>query len=239
MTDHVVLLHGIWLRGFTLGLLARRLRAAGHEVSCYDYASVTRSPDEGLARVGEYVAALPPGRVHMVGHSLGGLLALTLAERGLDRELGRIVCLGTPLRGSAVARVMAAWSPLRWTLGEAGDLLCRGLPDRPRAEVGVIAGRLPVGFGMLVPALTQPHDGTVSVNETHIEGLADHAVVDTTHSGLLLSDRVARMTAHFLAHGRFPDTARGQGDAAGGDAAPAAGARPPADDAGRPTAPGC
>lgn len=203
MTDHVVLLHGIWLRGFTLGLLGRRLRAAGHEVTCYDYASVTRSPEEGMDRVASYIDSLPPGRVSLVGHSLGGLLALNLAERGLGRELGRIVCLGTPLRGSSVARTMTGWSPLRWTLGAASDLLCAGLREPPSAEVGMIAGRLPVGLGALIPGLVQPHDGTVAVDETRMEGLRDHAVVDTTHAGLLLSDRVARMTAHFLAHGRF------------------------------------
>jgi hypothetical protein len=41
------------------------------------------------------------------------------------------------------------------------------------------------------------------VAETQDERLAEHAVVATSHSGLLLSDRVATMTAHFLAHGRF------------------------------------
>lgn len=208
MREHVILLHGIWMRGFTLGLLARRLRAAGFEVSCYDYASVTRSPDEGVERVRRYLEALPDGtRVHLVGHSLGGLLALDLAGQGLGARLrlGRIVCLGTPLRGSAVARVLAGLLPLRWILGEARQRLCAGLDGLPPgAEVGQIAGRLPVGLGVLIPGLERPHDGTVAVRETLIDGLADHATVRTSHSGLLLSDQVARLVAAFLETGRFP-----------------------------------
>lgn len=215
MHEHVILLHGIWMRGFTLSLLARRLRAAGFEVSSYDYASVTRSPDEGVARVRSYLDALPDdATVHLVGHSLGGLLALDLAAQGLggQRRTGRLVCLGTPLRGSAVARVLAGLLPLRWTLGEARQRLCAGLEQLPDAvEVGQIAGRLPFGLGALVPGLERPHDGTVAVSETRMDGLADHAVVNTSHSGLLLSDQVAGLVAAFLRDGRFPARMQGQG----------------------------
>lgn len=204
MNGHVVLLHGIWMRGFTLALLARRLRSAGYEVSTFDYASVTRSPEACVARVVEYLASLPAGPVHLVGHSLGGLIALELARAAHGQHGGRVVCLGTPLSGSSVARVMSAWSPLRWTLGEARTWLCDGLACWPDGvDVGMVAGSLPLGFGLLVPGLASPHDGTVSVAETRDARLADHAVVSTSHSGLLLSDRVATMAAHFLAHGRL------------------------------------
>lgn len=204
MSEHVVLLHGIWMRGFTLALLGRRLRAAGYEVCGFDYASVTQSPDAGIASVIGYLDRLSTQRVHFVGHSLGGLMALELARAGHNRGDGRIVCLGTPLNGSAVARVLAGLPPLRWTLGEARQWLCEGLACWPeRATVGMIAGSLPIGFGALMSALTPPHDGTVSVAETRSERLADHAVVHTSHTGLLLSEHVAAMTARFLACGRF------------------------------------
>lgn len=209
MSGHVVLLHGIWLRGFTLGLLARRLREGGLEASSRDYASVTRSPEQSIDSVAEYLATLPPGPVHVVGHSLGGLLALEVARRGHLPAGSRVVCLGTPLRGSAVARVLAGLVPLRWTLGQARELLCRGLDDWPDAvPVGMVAGSLPVGFGLLVPGLERPHDGIVAVTETQAPQLADHRCVAASHSGLLLSDAAARLVLAFLADGRFgPDPA--------------------------------
>ena len=38
--DHVILLHGIWMRGIAMLPLARRLRAAGFSVEAIDYPSV-------------------------------------------------------------------------------------------------------------------------------------------------------------------------------------------------------
>ncbi len=204
MSQHVVLLHGIWLRGFTLGLLARRLREGGFETSSRDYASVTRSPEQSIDSVAEYLAALPPGPVHLVGHSLGGLLALDLARRGHLPVGSRIVCLGTPLRGSAVARLLAGLMPLRWTLGQARELLCQGLHDWPHeVPVAMVAGSLPVGFGLLVPGLERPHDGIVAVAETRAPQLAGHCCVAASHSGLLLSDAAARQVLAFLTEGRL------------------------------------
>ena len=40
MTEHVILVHGLWMRALAMGALSRRLRAAGYDVSTFDYASV-------------------------------------------------------------------------------------------------------------------------------------------------------------------------------------------------------
>lgn len=205
MVDHVVLLHGIWMRPFTLALIARRLRASGYAVTCIGYASVTRAPDACLGGIAERIAALPAARVHLVGHSLGGLLALALARDGCTRSGGRVVCLGTPMHGSAVARVLAAHRTLRWSLGHAAPWLCSGAPCWPDGtQVGMVAGALPFGFGAFVPGLARPHDGTVAVDETRDARLAGHVVLRTSHSGLLLSARAAELARCFLAEGRFP-----------------------------------
>jgi len=47
------------------------------------------------------------------------------------------------------------------------------------------------------------HDGTVSIAETQLPGLADHVVVDASHSGLLLSHVAADQAVAFLRTGRF------------------------------------
>ncbi|WP_049623139.1 esterase/lipase family protein [Frateuria defendens] len=205
MTDHVILLHGLWMRGFALGVLHRRLMEAGFRVHRFDYRSVAATQEHILARLQARIAGLAPSPVHLVGHSLGGLLALRACLAAAELPPGRVVCLGSPLKGSAAARAFAAW----WRgsevlLGPNRALLELGLErwDGPR-EVGMIAGCMPLGLGAMLGHLEGRHDGTVAVEETRLPGLADHCVVETSHTGLLLSAEVARQVTCFLRQGRF------------------------------------
>jgi hypothetical protein len=117
---------------------------------------------------------------------------------------GRVVCLGSPLRGSAVARGIAGVPGGAIIIGKHLDILRTGLERWDgRQEVGSIAGRLPIGLGFAIGALSSPHDGTVSVAETELPGLTDHCVVPATHTGLLFSAEAAEQAIAFLRHGRF------------------------------------
>jgi pimeloyl-ACP methyl ester carboxylesterase len=204
MSEHVILIHGIWMRSITLQLLARRLRQAGYTVDTLDYASVFGGIVPAIARLRDRVARADAQAVHLVGHSLGALVALETARELHDAPLGRIVCLGPPLRGSAVARAMTVVPGGRWLMGHSADVLVDGIETwSGPCEVGVIAGRLPLGLGVAIGSLHAPHDGTVSVEETRLDGIADHCTVATSHTGLLLSTEVAELTATFLRDGRF------------------------------------
>ncbi|MEO7433221.1 MAG: lipase family protein [Dokdonella sp.] len=208
MNDHVILLHGIWMRGITLLPLARRLRAAGYTVETIDYASVFRGIAPAVQRLRERMLASDAPAVHLVGHSLGSLVALEAARESGGLPQGRIVCLGPPLLGSAVARGLAAIPGGKILLGHSADPLLAGVrPWIDSRRVGVVAGRLPFGIGAAIGALAAPHDGTVSVAETQLEGIADHRTVDTSHTGLLFSTEVVELTVGFLRDGCFSERA--------------------------------
>jgi pimeloyl-ACP methyl ester carboxylesterase len=204
MSDHVILLHGLWMRGFTLLALRHRLERAGYSVELFDYASVFHSPDVSVENLLQRAHAAGAKKVHFVGHSLGGLIALQALQREPELTRGRVVCLGSPLRGSAVARTVARLPGGAFVIGKSLGILREGLErwDGKQA-VGGIAGRLPIGFGFAIGALASPHDGTVSVAETELPGLTDHCVVAATHTGLLFSDEVAEQTIAFLREARF------------------------------------
>jgi pimeloyl-ACP methyl ester carboxylesterase len=143
-------------------------------------------------------------RVHLVGHSLGGILALEATRRMRDLPRGHIVCLGPPLKGSSVARLLAHFPGGRLLLGSSRNALVAGVEQWDGSRpVGVVAGQMPFGLGVTIGALTAPHDGTVAVEETRLGGLADHCTVDATHTGLLFSSDVADLTIAFLRKGRF------------------------------------
>lgn len=208
MTDHVILLHGLWMRGFALLMLHRRLMEAGFRVHRFDYMSVAATQEQTIGRLHARMREVAPehGSVHLVGHSLGGLLALRacLDDGGLPK--GRIVCLGSPLMGSAAARAFANLGGRGGgaLLGHNRALLEYGFDQWTGIrEVGVIAGRMPIGLGRVLGQFDGEHDGTVAVAETRLPGIADHCVVEANHTGLLFSVETGRLIAGFLRQGHF------------------------------------
>jgi pimeloyl-ACP methyl ester carboxylesterase len=213
-TPAVVLVHGLWMPGFETTLLRRRLARAGYAPFLFRYGTVREGLGANAARLAEFLRRLPHERVHFVGHSLGGVLILTmLREHGCERA-GRVVCLGSPLCGSRAAVAFARWPGGKRMLGRCmGELIAaHGLPPwAGSAEVGVIAGNLPIAFGRLVCAFNGPNDGTVAVAETQLPGTRGHLTLPASHFGLLWSARVSRQVVFFLEHGAFD--ARGDSDA--------------------------
>lgn len=207
MPDHVILLHGLWMRGFALLMLHRRLMEAGFRVHRFDYMSVAATQEHILARLEARIHELgqEARNVHLVGHSLGGLLALRACADDMHMPPGRVACLGSPLKGSAAARRFAGMGRGgEALLGHNRALLESGFErwDGPR-EVGVVAGRVALGLGAVLGQFEGENDGTVLVDETCLPGIADHRVIETNHTGLLLSPEAARLVTQFLHNGRF------------------------------------
>jgi len=204
----VLLVHGLWYGRPGMLRLARRLRKHGWACELFGYSSVFSGPDRNVKRLAERVAGLQDqddAPLHLVGHSLGGLVILKmLADWHTELDGGRVVLLGSPLNGSAVARRMLGNRLLKPWVGRAAKLLDAGLDDLPGdREVAAVAGTSSLGVGRLFADLDKPHDGTVTVAETKVPGLADHLELPVSHTGLVLSRNVAQATDAFLRCGRF------------------------------------
>ena len=202
----MVCVHGLWMTGLEMTLLRRRLRACGFEVRQFRYPSVRRAPAENAARLARFVAGLQADIVHFVAHSLGGIVVLHLLARQADLPPGRVVMLGTPLRGSRVARRAAAIPPLRWLLGRSLEqgLLGDHPPWPAGRELAMIAGTSGRGFGrLLLPSLPKPHDGTVAVDETDAPCVRQHLQVPASHFGMLFSAPVAARVCRYLRSGEL------------------------------------
>lgn len=198
----VLLVHGIWNAKTWLTPLAARLRAEGFAPQLFGYASVFGGPEQAVARLIERLRAQPVDA--MVGHSLGGLVALEALRLAPDLPVSRVVCLGSPLLGSGTARELAAHTWGASLLGHSVGLLARGMERWDgAAEVGMVAGNVPKGLGRLVRRFDGPSDGTVALAETRLPGLADHCEVGCSHTGLAFSAAAAAQAAHFLREGRF------------------------------------
>lgn len=199
---NVLLIHGIWNHRSWLQPLAAKLRAEGFSPTLFSYDSILHGPEAALPDLLETIQRLGP--VSLVGHSLGGLMALEVLKWAPGLKVERVVCLGSPLRGSLTARHMAQHPALRYALGRSQSLLTRGFEhwDGP-TEVGVVAGTAPRGLGRLVARLDGRSDGTVLVSETQLPGLKDHCLVPFGHTELAFAGEPAKKAAHFLRKGTF------------------------------------
>jgi pimeloyl-ACP methyl ester carboxylesterase len=201
----VILVHGIWMSSLELMLLAWRLRRCGYRTLRFHYRSLRWPVRHNAACLARRVQQLPAGTTHLVAHSLGGLVVLQALQDHPELISGRIVLLGSPVKGSAVARHIYARRLLRWLIGRSGEqgLLGGGPRWGGWQSLGVIAGNRSLGIGRLMGGLSGTNDGVVNLGETTIDGAQDSLVVESSHMGLFTSRRVARQVCAFLKHGRF------------------------------------
>ena len=105
----ILLVHGIIDNHVIFTMMVRALRRRGFQtLSAYDYGLLTHNIPRAAVRLGESVqklsAATGYDRIHVIGHSLGGLIARYYVQRlGGDRHVHTLVSLGTPHHGTQLA----------------------------------------------------------------------------------------------------------------------------------------
>lgn len=200
----VVLVHGLWMTGVDMMLLRFRLRQQGFVVKQFSYRPVRCDLLQNAVRLNRFLLKIQADTIHLVGHSLGGLLIRSLLYNFPHQRSGRVVTLGTPHQGSHVARFFSHHNPLKHLLGKSIPALAGGVPSwNGERELGSVAGSLAVGVGRVLRDLPVPNDGTVAVHETELDLMSDHLTLPVSHMGMLVSARVAAQTGYFLHHGHF------------------------------------
>jgi pimeloyl-ACP methyl ester carboxylesterase len=202
--EAVIVVHGLWVSSWIMQLLAFRLARCGYAASCFSYNSMRAALSQNALLLARAAAALQAKTVHLVGHSLGGLVVLQMLEQNTDPRIGRIVLMGSPCSGSYAARAAAETAAGRWLLGRSVPAHKINWSVGGHYEVGVIAGNRGLGLGrLLIPGLPKPNDGVVTVEETRLRGMKDHIMMKVSHSGMPFSSRAAKQVCAFLKAGRF------------------------------------
>jgi pimeloyl-ACP methyl ester carboxylesterase len=187
-----------------MAAMARRLRTRGHNVVVFSYPTRSDCLDGHANALHTLLSENTAEELHLVGHSMGGLVILNLLSRFDDLPPGRVVLMGTPVKGSSIAKRLQKLPGLKLMFGKARENLMQGFQHTPlNHETGIIRGTRALGLGRIAGQRSEPNDGSVTVSETDLDGLKDSVELEVAHSEMLISIEVVEQVEQFLLHGKF------------------------------------
>ena len=176
--------------------LAKFLEAAGYHVENWGYRSISKSIESHARAFSERLRVFARShhfdRLHMVTHSMGGIIARRALSLDQPANFGRVVMLGPPNSGSHAARKLATilgrvCPPLRELSDSSGSYVNR-LHEPTGIELGIIAAE---------------SDRVVKLPSTFLKCQRDHIVLPGHHGALPWRRDTSQQVIHFLRHGRF------------------------------------
>lgn len=234
--EMIVLIPGLGRDADSLSFLAQRLAEQYDYYCCILHhpskrQTIQQSADFCREKLDVYKFHKNPDhtydKIHFICASRGGIVARKMLQVFRPNNIGRIVCLGTPHKGSEISNHFLSNSVLGFLAcreygpsirelqtGPQGiDTLFKEHPHLPgHLEWGMIAGQLPedrkdereTPLHPLKSPLPEPHDGVTSVESTRIKGLKDHIVLKGTgHKELEVDRDTVRLCHQFLDAGKF------------------------------------
>jgi triacylglycerol esterase/lipase EstA (alpha/beta hydrolase family) len=193
----VILLHGLFQNRSCLLLLQWRLRAAGFDrvisVNTPPWRDLESLVDTVAATVEAVRQATGSAKVHLVGHSMGGILARCYLQlRNGAPRVANCVTLGTPHRGSKLAPF-------------AVSRLGRSL--RPGSELLARLNAAPLPENVRFTAIYTRHDNIiVPMESARLAGAHNIELSGLGHTTLLFSPQVAKAVVRALKSPRPPHT---------------------------------
>lgn len=196
----IIILHGLYMHGLVMQPLSKKLRKLGYDTQVISYNTVSINEETLFETIDRALNPLT-GNV-LVGHSLGGLMIKRyLASRKPATSLiSHVVAIGSPLKGASIVTQIKDLG-LGAILGNSPRHGLNKHEDRwdfPQ-KLGSIAGTLPIGARpLLIRDDNIMSDGTVTVEETRLDGMQDHIEAKQTHTSLLYNTFVPAQIDHFI-----------------------------------------
>lgn len=208
----VVLLHGLARSSSSMEEMQQKLSAKGFYVANVNYPSRTMAIPElaelavnkGLEQCKKALAT----PINFVTHSMGGILVRQYYKQHTPENLGRVVMLGPPNKGSEVVDNLKDVAGFELLNGPAGMQLGTAENDIPKSlgevnfELGIIAGTRSINL-LLSTYLPNPDDGKVSVESTKVKGMCGFVALPVTHPFMMKNNGVIEQVIAFLKSGAF------------------------------------
>ncbi|MDB4475658.1 alpha/beta hydrolase [Pirellulales bacterium] len=211
----IVLVHGLMRTKHSMTPLTKVLqKKCDCEIISFSYASTRGNIGEHAAALQEFLESLPESwTLSFVGHSMGNIvirhLIADLQDDQKHSELlsrcQRMVMLGPPNQGAAIARQLSSLGMFEWIAGEGAmelgpdwDEFSESLAIPP-FPFSIVAGEVE-NKAIQNPLLDNASDFVVEVDEARLEGSESFVVVPALHSFLMKDAQVQEFVVDFLCH---------------------------------------
>jgi len=210
--DCVILLHGLARTSASMNILQQALQTSGFAVVKIDYPSRKFTVEElakpALQRGLNECSMHQAKNIHVVTHSMGGILFRQYVSEAGAAAFSRTVMLAPPNKGSEAVDALADVPGFQWLNGPAGAQLGTGENSVPlklgpaSSDVAIIAGTFSINI-VLSTYLPDPDDGKVSVESTKLDGMCAHLQMDVSHPFIMKDEDVIREIIAYLNNGKF------------------------------------
>ncbi len=158
----VIIIHGYFSTPTHWLLLRARLKKSGYEdVIRLGYNPFSGSMEEWSSSFVKRLEPLRNRKTLLIGHSLGGLIAIRMALIMPEDSVAKVITLGSPMKGTQIARFAVSGNARR---------LCPGMPDIEKT--GELAEKLKgklVCFWSARDSLITPPENATSESGENVE----------------------------------------------------------------------
>lgn len=208
--DTIVLIHGFGANRLAMFPMAHRFGARGFQVENFGYfslASIQTTSQQLKQRLQHLEQKLDTGqqhsgRIHIVAHSMGCVLTRQALLDYRPRQLGRVVMMTPPSKGSPRADILAP--ALGWLIKPLQEL--KTSPDS-------LVNQLP-GPDYPFSLIRASHDFLVPASYERLSGAEDQWLLKGMHSYVLFSPAAIDRIIHYLETGHFQDMGHARSAAA-------------------------
>ena len=180
----LILIHGLGAHWLVMSPLARRLQKKFGRVINWSYSSLWSRIERHGQQMAQQLQQLDDDpeveRIHLITHSMGGIVARLALAAHMPAKMGRMVMLAPPNTGSHVARslatVLGRICPPLAQLSDEDQSFVASLPPTGQVEIGIIAAQ---------------SDFLVAEPRTHLPTEKEHIILPGMHSSLVWRQETA------------------------------------------------
>ncbi len=202
--DCVILLHGLMRSSGSMSAIDSRLKQASYKTVNMNYAShrysISDLADQTIPEaIRQCEASSELDRIHVITHSMGGLVIRDFLARNTAVKFDKVIMLGPPNQGSELIDFYARFPGFLKVAGPAAVQLSTSYQaersyvvndsEQKSYELIVIAGNKSINpiLSWIIPG---EDDGKVAVDRTYIDGVDHHIILPANHA-MMMYNKIA------------------------------------------------